>query len=196
MGSSGRREPGRYAGCGLARRVGQRRARGGRARPDHWQRPARPGVARVRSVALQGSPSPQPSPVEGEGVVVPSLVEGEGVLAPSPFEEERALNAAAIPSPLAGEGRVRGNQKGHSRLKFGARFSRSDESPSRTSGPVKPSISSASEASKVGPAIRSQLLRLYFVQRSADCDPRARRRATSSALSASSLSSTLSETRP
>src|SRR5262245_7242954 len=105
-----------------------------------------------------------------------------------------------FPLPLRERDRVRGaqlcDQKGQDRLKFGVRFSRSEDRPSRTSGPVKPSISSASEASKVGPAIRSQLLRLYLVHRRADCDPRARRRATSSALSASSGSSTQSETRP
>src|SRR5207249_5539751 len=68
-------------------------------------------------------------------------------------------------------------------VNLGTRFSRSDASPSRTSAPVKPSISSASDASNAGPAIRSQLFRLYFVQRSAVCDPCARRRATSRAVS-------------
>lgn len=49
--------------------------------------------------------------------------------------------------------------------KFGLRFSRCEASPSRASAPANPSISKAVEASNVGPAIRSQLLRAYFVHR-------------------------------
>src|SRR5690348_15183706 len=65
---------------------------------------------------------------------------------------------------------------------LGGRFSRCDATPSRTSAPLKPSISSASEVSKVGPAMRSQLLRLYLVQRMADWEPSSRRCAISRAL--------------
>ena len=68
--------------------------------------------------------------------------------------------------------------------------------PSFTSGPVKPSISSASEASNAGPAMRSQLLSEYLVQRIAVCAPAASLRATSSAFACSSASSQASETRP
>ena len=48
------------------------------------------------------------------------------------------------------------NQNGLVPENFGARFSRCEATPSRTSGPENPSISSASEVSKEGPAIRSQ----------------------------------------
>src|SRR6185503_12637234 len=66
---------------------------------------------------------------------------------------------------------------------FGSRFSRSEARPSFTSGPVKPWISSASEASNAGPAMRSQLLSEYLVQRSAVWGPATSLRATSSAFS-------------
>jgi len=45
--------------------------------------------------------------------------------------------------------------------------------PSRTSAPKNPSISSASDASKAGPAVRSQLFSARLVHRSACCGPAA-----------------------
>ena len=66
--------------------------------------------------------------------------------------------------------------------KAGLRFSRCAASPSATSGPVKPNISSASDVSKAGPACRSQLLSEYLVQRIALCAPSASRVAISTAL--------------
>jgi hypothetical protein len=56
-------------------------------------------------------------------------------------------------------------------VKLGRRFSRMAAMPSRTSGPAKPRNSRARDASKLGPARRSQLLRVYLVQRMALCDP-------------------------
>src|SRR6516165_4003005 len=53
-----------------------------------------------------------------------------------------------------------------------------------------------SEASKIGPAARSQLLSAYLVQRIAFGAPSASRTATSSARVCSSASGTASETRP
>ena len=88
------------------------------------------------------------------------------------------------------------DQNGVPPLKLGARFSRREARPSRTSGPEKPSISSASDASNAGPALRSQLFRLYLVQRSADCEPWASRCAISRALPTNSCSSTHSDTSP
>ena len=78
----------------------------------------------------------------------------------------------------------------------GGRFSRCEARPSFTSGPAKPMNSSASEASKVGPAWRSQLLSAYLVQRMALCAPSARRVAISTALASSSASSTARLMRP
>ena len=57
--------------------------------------------------------------------------------------------------------------------KSGCRFSFRLARPSRTSGPAKPRNSSASEASKVGPAMRSQLFSVYLVQLIALGAPRA-----------------------
>jgi len=91
---------------------------------------------------------------------------------------------------------VRGVRTARRPAKRGGRFSRSEAMPSCTSGPVKPRNSSASEVSKLGPAMRSQLLSAYFVQRSAVGEPAASRRETSCALSISASSSTQSETRP
>ena len=48
---------------------------------------------------------------------------------------------------------------------LGRRFSLSEATPSRTSGPPKPMNSSASEVSKEGPAWRNQLFSEYLVQR-------------------------------
>jgi len=73
-------------------------------------------------------------------------------------------------------------QTGEDGGKDGLRFSRCDASPSRASGPVKPSISKAVEASKAGPIMRSQLFSAYLVHRSAEGAPTARRDAISSAL--------------
>ena len=56
--------------------------------------------------------------------------------------------------------------------------------------------SSASEVSKLGPAMRSQLFSEYLVQRIAVCEPAASLLATSKALAISSASSTHSDTRP
>src|SRR4029450_10533939 len=55
---------------------------------------------------------------------------------------------------------------------------------------------SAREASKVGPAMRSQLLRAYLVQRTALWEPPASLTATSRATSCSSASSTHRDTSP
>src|SRR6516162_3278340 len=60
----------------------------------------------------------------------------------------------------------------------GARFSVSAAAPSRTSGPMKVSISYAADWSKIGPAILSQLFSARFVQRIAGCEPVARLSAT------------------
>src|SRR6059058_2560328 len=87
-------------------------------------------------------------------------------------------------------------KSGGSAGKLGLRFSRCEATPSFASGPVKPSTSSASDASKAGPAMRSQLLSEYLVHRSAVCAPPASLRATSSAFACSSLSSQVSEMRP
>jgi len=56
--------------------------------------------------------------------------------------------------------------------------------------------SRASELSKVGPIMRSQLLSAYLVQRIAVCEPMVSRVAISNALSRSWASSTASATRP
>src|SRR5262245_14410975 len=78
----------------------------------------------------------------------------------------------------------------------GGRFSRSAATPSGSSAPEKPRNSMPSEASKIGPAARSQLLSAYLVQRIAFGAPSASRTATSSARVSSSASGTASETRP
>ena len=52
-------------------------------------------------------------------------------------------------------------------MNSGSRFSLSELTPSLASPLVNPSISSAVEASKVGPARRSQLFSAYLVQRMA-----------------------------
>ena len=54
---------------------------------------------------------------------------------------------------------------------MGLRFSRCEARPSFTSGPMKPSISSAVEASNDGPIMRSQLLSAYLVKRIEVCAP-------------------------
>src|SRR6516162_2674373 len=87
-------------------------------------------------------------------------------------------------------------QIGQSGGKEGLRFSRCDASPSRTSAPLKPSISSAVDVSKRGPLTRSQLLSAYLVQRIALCAPLARSCAVSSATLCKSASSTQSDTNP
>src|SRR4051812_22376784 len=96
----------------------------------------------------------------------------------------------------AGEHDGTHQNSGGSAGKLGLRFSRCEATPSFASGPVKPSTSSASEASNAGPAIRSQLLSEYLVQRSAVCAPAASSRATSSAFVCSSDSSQVRDTRP
>src|SRR5262249_10829828 len=68
--------------------------------------------------------------------------------------------------------------------------------PSGAWCPRKPRNSMPSEASKTGPAARSQLLRAYLVHRIAVGAPSARRTATSVARACSSPSGTASETRP
>src|SRR5260370_19983930 len=78
----------------------------------------------------------------------------------------------------------------------GGRFSRSAATPSGSSAPEKPRNSMPSEASKIGPAARIQLLSAYLVQRIAFGAPSASRTATSSARVCSSASGTASETRP
>src|SRR5690606_19698498 len=88
------------------------------------------------------------------------------------------------------------DQNGASLLKLGARRSRRLATPSLTSGPAKPMNSTASEVSKVGPIMRSQLLSAYLVQRIAVVEPVASRVATCSAVSRSSLASTQRATRP
>src|SRR5205814_1860094 len=87
-------------------------------------------------------------------------------------------------------------QNGATGSNFGARFSMCDARPSRGSGPPKPSISNASDASKIGQAWRNQLFSACLVIRTAEgaiCD---RPIATSSALACNSPSSTHMETRP
>src|SRR5882757_8638548 len=65
----------------------------------------------------------------------------------------------------------------------GALFSRKAAMPSTTSGPEKPRLSSASEASKIGPAVLSQLFNEYLVHRIELCAPAASFFATSRAVS-------------
>jgi hypothetical protein len=77
------------------------------------------------------------------------------------------------------EPRLYGGRMARPQENFGARRSRSDDRPSRTSGPAKPMNSSASEVSNAGPACRSQLLSEYLVQRIAVWLPEASRSATS-----------------
>src|SRR5581483_10462897 len=54
----------------------------------------------------------------------------------------------------------------------------------------------ATDTSKIGPAVRSQPLRAYFVQRTALCDSDASFRATANARSCNSSSGTHNDTRP
>ncbi len=75
-----------------------------------------------------------------------------------------------------------------SRGNLGGRFSRNAATPSGSSGPEKPRNSMPSDASKIGPAARSQLLSAYLVQRIAFGAPSASRSATSSARACSSSS--------
>lgn len=82
------------------------------------------------------------------------------------------------------------------RSNLGGRFPRTAASPSRTSASRKPRNSSASEASKLGPASRSQLLSACLVQRIAVALPAASFFATSSAVAWTSASSTQSATSP
>src|ERR1700722_17738443 len=67
--------------------------------------------------------------------------------------------------------------------KTGGRFSLTAATPSATSALKKPNISNASDASKCGPKVLTQLLRARLVKREACCGPRATLRATSKALS-------------
>ena len=55
--------------------------------------------------------------------------------------------------------------------------------PSTTSGPKKPRVSRASDASKIGPAARSQLFYVYLLNLMALCAPAASLIATFSAVS-------------
>src|SRR5262249_55226930 len=75
---------------------------------------------------------------------------------------------------------------------LGGRFSRKAAAPSGASRPPKPRNSMPSEASKIGPAARSQLLRAYLVERIAFGAPSARRTATSMARACSSSAGTAS----
>ena len=85
---------------------------------------------------------------------------------------------------------------GSAQSKFGVRFSVTAATPSCTSVPANPSISSATDASNDGPAIRSQLFNESLVQRIACWLPAANVLATSKALSMTSSSSTAIETSP
>ena len=79
---------------------------------------------------------------------------------------------------------------------FDGRFSLSEATPSRTSGPENPKNSNASDASKVGPAKRNQLLSAYLVHLIALCEPLLNFSATSNALPTNPLSSTSNDTKP
>ncbi len=68
--------------------------------------------------------------------------------------------------------------------------------PSTTSGPEKPMNSMAREASKVGPAMRSQLLSACLVQRTAAGGMSRSFSAAASAVSTTLPSSATIETRP
>ena len=85
---------------------------------------------------------------------------------------------------------------GDSGSKTGSRFSRSEARPSRISGPTKPSLYNAVEATNAGPMARSQSLSAYLVQRIELGAPAARRAAISTAWSWSASSSTHNDTRP
>src|ERR1700733_8133747 len=87
-------------------------------------------------------------------------------------------------------------QKGALRENDGGRRSRKDAKPSTGSGPENPNISSATEASNVGPARRNQLLSEYLVHCIAAGAPSANRVATDNAVSWSAASSTANETSP